>query len=32
MLLNSDTGSQMCVYIGLDVTGCVTILKELHCV
>ena len=32
MLLNSDPGSQMCVYIGLDVTGCVTILKALHCV
>ena len=31
-LLNSDPGSQMCVYIGLDVTGCVTIFKALHCV
>ena len=32
MLFNSDPGSQMCVYIGLDVTGCVTIFKALHCV
>ena len=31
-LVNRDTGSQMCVYIGHDVTGCVTILKALHCV
>ena len=31
-LVNSDTGSQICMYIGLDVTVCVTIFKAVSCV